>query len=152
MSPIVVIPRGSLLCAYSHIFPPLPSMIPRANRGSSSFCCLTPRLLSRVTGTGQPFLYHHRFISLPDNAYLGIQALIVTPQTVLGRRQPSTCNDQKQLAPRKVGDGTECIGFGVSLSQRLNCTRTGARPAALLSRESFVWTQIGPPMFPDSFA
>jgi hypothetical protein len=109
---------GSLLCAYSHIFPPLPFAIPRANHGSASLCCLTLRLLSRVTGAGQPFLYHHRFISLPDNAYLGIQALMVTPQPVLGRKLPSNCNGQKQLILLKRSDETGCIGFGVSLSAR----------------------------------
>jgi hypothetical protein len=110
--------HGSLLCAFSHIFPPLPFAILRANHWSSSLCCLTLRLLSRVTGAEQPFLYHHRFILLPDYAYLGIQALMVTPQPVLGRRLPSTCNGQKQLVLIKRGDETGCIGFGVSLSAR----------------------------------
>jgi hypothetical protein len=110
--------HGSLLCALSHIFPPLPFAILRANHRSSSLCCLTLRLLSRVTGAEQPFLYHHRFILLPDYAYLGIQALMVTPQPVLGRRLPSTCNGQKQLVLIKRGDETGCIGFGVSLSAR----------------------------------
>jgi hypothetical protein len=100
----------------THIFLPLPFAIARANHRSSSLCYLTLRLLSRVTGTGQPFLYHHRFISLPDNAYLGIQALIVTPQPILGRRLPPTCNGQRQLVLLERGDETGSIGFGVSLS------------------------------------
>jgi hypothetical protein len=99
----------------THIFLPLPFAIPRANHGSS-LCYLTLRLLSRVTGTEQPFLYHHRFISLPDNADLGIQALMETPQPILGRRLSPTCHGQRQLVLLERGDEIGCIGFGVSLS------------------------------------